>query len=206
MKLVASTRRVEILNIQSIYLERFEKEVCMRQHELTSASLTLSLTCMALLGSWSIGADPLVASSSRSPEAENLQIVEGSKVTFQFVTTVPSSPGLPSGTGVSEFIQGRHEIFPALEHAVVGMKSGQEKQVELSPEESFGPHLDGKTLIISKNQLPPGAKEGDVVQNALGEFATVAAVGETTATVDYNHPLAGKPIVVQIKILKVENP
>jgi FKBP-type peptidyl-prolyl cis-trans isomerase 2 len=54
--------------------------------------------------------------------------------------------------------------------------------------------------------LPPGAKQGDVVQNDLGEFATVAAVGDLAAVLDYNHPLAGKPLVVQIKILKVENP
>ena len=178
----------------------------MRRHDFRSLGLIIGLVWMVLLGNWSLGADPLVASASRSPETEDSQIVEGSKVTFQFVTTVPGSPGLPSGTGVGEFIQGRHEIFPALEHAVVGMKPGQEKQVELSPEEGFGPHLDGKNLIISKTQLPPGAKQGDIVQNALGEFATVAAVGETTATVDFNHPMAGKPIVVNIKILKVENP
>ncbi|HSQ90660.1 MAG TPA: FKBP-type peptidyl-prolyl cis-trans isomerase, partial [Nitrospiraceae bacterium] len=107
---------------------------------------------------------------------------------------------------VSEFIQGRHDIFPALEHEVVGMKPGEEKQIELSPEESFGPHDDGKTLMISKTLLPPGAKQGDVVQNDLGEFATVAAVGDLAAVLDYNHPLAGKLVVVQIKILKVENP
>ena len=178
----------------------------MRQHELTSTSLMLSLTCMALLGNWSLGTDPLEASSSRSLEAENSQIVEGSKVTFQYVTTVPGSPGLPSGTGVSEFVQGRHDIFPALEHAIAGLKPGQEKQVELSPEEGLGPHVEGKKLMISKSELPPGAKQGDVVQNALGEFATVAAVGDMAAMLDYNHPLAGKPIVVQIKILNVENP
>jgi FKBP-type peptidyl-prolyl cis-trans isomerase 2 len=178
----------------------------MRQHELTSTSLMLSLTCMALLGSWGIGAAPLQASSSRSPEAENSQIVEGSKVTFQYVTTVPGSTGLDSRTTVSEFVQGRHDIFPALEHEVVGMKPGEEKQVELSPEESFGPHDDGKKLIISKTLLPPGAKQGDVLQNDVGEFATVAAVGDMSAVLDFNHPLAGKPVVVQIKILKVENP
>ena len=178
----------------------------MRQHDSTGTSLMIGLASMALLGSWSMGPAPLEASSSQSPEAENSQIMEGSKVTFQFVTTVPGSPGLPSGTGVSEFVQGRHEIFPALEQAVAGMKPGQAKRVELSPEEGFGPHVDGKKLVVSKTQLPPGVKQGDVVQNALGEFATVAAMGETTATVDYNHPLAGKPIVVQIKILNVENP
>jgi len=40
----------------------------------------------------------------------------------------------------------------------------------------------------------------------VGELATVAEVADTTAVLDYNHPLAGKPLVVQLKILKVENP
>lgn len=176
----------------------------MRRHDLTSPSLIIGLTWITLLGNWSLGTDTL-ASSSRFPEAKNSQIVEGSKVTFQ-VTTVPSLPGLPSGTGIGEFIQGRHEIFPALEHAVVGMTPGQDKQVELSPEEWFGPYLDGKKVIIPKTQLPPGTKQGDVVPNARGEVATVGEVGETTATVDYDRPLVGKPIMVNITILNVENP
>ena len=180
------------------------KEVYMRRHNLTSASLTISLACMALLGNLGVGVDPLQARSS--PEAENSQIAEGSKVTFQYVTIVPGSAGLNSDTAVSEFIQGRHDIFPALEHEVVGMKTGEEKQVELSPEESFGPHDEGKTLFISKTLLPPGAKQGDIVKNDVGELATVVAVGDMAAVLDYNHPLAGKPIVVQVKILKVENP
>lgn len=178
----------------------------MRRHDLTRASLMISLACMALLGNWGIGPVLLHASSSRSPDAENSQIVEGSKVTFQYLTTVPGSTWLDSGTAVSEFIQGRHDIFPALEHEVVGMKPGEEKQVKLSPEEGFGPYDDGKKLIISRTLLPTGAKQGDIVQNDLGEFATVAAVGDRAAVLDYNHPLAGKPIVVQVKILKVENP
>ena len=178
----------------------------MRRHDRTRASLIVSLACMTLLGGYGVGAEPLQARSSRSPEAENSRIVDGSKVTFQYVTSVPGSTGLNSGTAVSEFIQGRHEIFPALEREVVGMKPGEEKKVELTPAEGFGPHDDGKKMNIPKTLLPFGTKAGDILRNNAGELATVAEVADTTAVLDYNHPLAGKPLVVQLKILKVENP
>lgn len=57
-----------------------------------------------------------------------------------------------------------------------------------------------------KTLLPFGAQAGDVLRNDMGELATVAEVADTTAVLDYNHPLAGKPLVVQLKSLKVENP
>ena len=178
----------------------------MRRHDRTSASLIVSsLACMTLLGGYGVGAEPLQANSSRSQEAESVRIVEGSKVTLQYVATVPGSTGIDYGN-ISEFIQGRHEIFPALEQEVVGMKPGDEKQVELSPAEGFGTHDEGKKKSVPKTLLPPGVKEGDVVQNDLGHFATVAEISDRMAVLDYNHPLAGKPLVVQVKILKVENP
>ena len=176
----------------------------MRRFDLTKASLIVSLACMMLFGGYVVGAKSPQA-SSRSPEAESLRVLEGSLVTFQYVATVPDSPEIDHGN-VSEFIQGRHEISPALEHEVVGMKPGDQKKVELSPEEGFGTHDDGKKMNVPKTELPPGVEEGDVLQNDLGGFATVAEVSDTTAVLDYNHPLAGKPLVVQLKILKVENP
>jgi FKBP-type peptidyl-prolyl cis-trans isomerase 2 len=177
----------------------------MRRHDRTRASLLGSLACMTLLGGYGVGAEPLQGNSSRSQEAESVRIVEGSKVTLQYVATVPGSTGIDYGN-ISEFIQGRHEIFPALEQEVVGMKPGDEKQVELSPAEGFGTHDEGKKMSVPKTLLPPGVKEGDVVQNDLGHFATVAEISDRMAVLDYNHPLAGKPLVVQVKILKVENP
>jgi len=177
----------------------------MRRHDRTRTSLIVSLACMTLLGGYDVGAEPPQASSSRSPEAESSQIIDGSKVTLQYVASVPGSTGIDYGN-VSEFIQGRHEIFPALEREVVGMKPGEEKKVELTPAEGFGPHDDGKKMNIPKTLLPFGTKAGDILRNNAGELATVAEVADTTAVLDYNHPLAGKPLVVQLKILKVENP
>ena len=176
----------------------------MRRLDLTKASLIVSLACMTLFGGYVLGAKYPQASSP-SPEAENSRIVEGSLVTFQYVATVPSSTGI-GYDDVSEFIQGRHEIVAALEQEVVGMKPGEEKKVELSPEEGFGTYDAEKKILVQKTLLPPGAKEGAIMQNALGDVATVVEVLDTTVVLDYNHPLAGKPVVVQLKILEVENP
>ena len=177
----------------------------MRRHDYIKASLIVSLACMTLFVGYVLGTKPPQASSTRSPEAESSRIVEGSTATIQYVATVPVSTGIDYGN-VSEFIQSRHEIVRALEHAIVGMKPGEKKTVELSPQEGFGTYDDGKTMNIPKILLPPGATKGDIVQNAQGDFATVVAIEDLMAVLDYNHPLAGKPLVVQLKVLKVENP
>ena len=177
----------------------------MRRHNYINASLFVSLACMTFFGGYVLGAKPLQAGFPRSPEPENSRIVEGSTATIQYKATVPASTGIDYDN-VSEFIQSRHEIVLALEHAIVGMKPGEEKTVELSPQEGFGTYDNGKTMNIPKTLLPPGATKGHIVQNAQGDFATVVAVGDLMALLDYNHPLAGKPLVVQLKVLKVENP
>lgn len=177
----------------------------MRRHDRTRASLTVSLACMTLLGIYGVGGEPLQASSSRSPEAESAPIGDGSKVTLQYVVSVPGLSGIEYDE-VREFIQGRHEIFQVMEQNVSGMKPGEQKTLELSPAEGFGPHDDRKKLSIPKTLLPFGAKTGDILENDSGDLATVAEVSDATAVLDYNHPLAGRPLVVQLKILKVENP
>ena len=148
---------------------------------------------------------PFMEEAKSNIDSGSDQIVEGSKVTLQYVASAPGPTGTDYGN-VSEFIQGRHEIFPAVEREVIGMKPGEEKKVELSPVESFGPHDDSKKLTIPKTLLPFGTKAGDILRNDAGELATVAEVSDTLAVLDYNHPLAGKPLVVQLKILKVESP
>ena len=72
--------------------------------------------------------DPFIEPAANKVDAGSEQIVEGSKVTLQYVATALGSTGIDYGN-VSEFVQGRHEIFPALEREVVGMKPGEEKKV-----------------------------------------------------------------------------
>jgi len=89
---------------------------------------------------------------------------------------------------------------------VAGLKTGDVKKVSLSAAEGFGPYSAEKTMTVPRKDLPPGTKEGDVLEDTEGKPATVSRLSEQSAVIDYNHPLAGKPIVVELKILRVENP
>ena len=84
------------------------------------AAVTL-LTCLGLLWNQRVGAEPP-------------RISEGSNVTFFSQITVPGE------CEFGHFVQGRHQLPPALERVVTGMKTGDEKKVELSAEEGFGPY------------------------------------------------------------------
>jgi len=137
--------------------------------------------------------------------AGNPRISEGSSVTLLLQITVPSEQGYEVND-IRKFVQGQHQLLPALERVVTGMKSGDEKKVELSVEEAFGPYDDNKKKAVPKGELPAGTKEGDVLEDPTGKQATVAQLSDTSAVMDYNHPLAGNPLTVKLKILRVDDP
>jgi FKBP-type peptidyl-prolyl cis-trans isomerase 2 len=143
--------------------------------------------------------------SPLSRAVEHPRIKEGSIVTFLYQITIPGNTGV-AVQDVGTFVQGRHQLLPALERAVNGMKPGDEKRVELSVEEGFGPYDAKKKKTVPKANLPVGIKKGDMLEDRAGTPAIVADLSDTSAVLDFNHPLAGKPLIVQITILEVENP
>lgn len=159
-------------------------------------ALATVLTCLGLVS------PPSMAAGNRVP---NPRIIDGSSVTCFFQITVPGERGYEV-RDIGKFVQGQHQLIPALERVVTGMKSGDEKQVDLSADEAFGPYDGKKKKTVPREDLPAEAKEGDVLEDDTGKQATVAQLSDTSAVIDYNHPLAGKPLSVKIRILRVDNP
>lgn len=147
----------------------------------------------------------LVLLSQQGLAAEPPRIIEGSNVTFFYQITIPGEGGFEV-RDFGQFVQGQHQLLPALERVVTGMKTGEEKKVELSAEEGFGPYDANKKKTVPRVNLPASTKEGDVLQDREGKHATVTQLSDNSAVMDYNHPLAGKPLRVKIRILRVEDP
>jgi FKBP-type peptidyl-prolyl cis-trans isomerase 2 len=54
--------------------------------------------------------------------------------------------------------------------------------------------------------LPLEAREGDTVDNGTGKTARIIRILPEKAVLDLNHPLAGKPLMVTLQIVTIENP
>lgn len=107
------------------------------------------------------------------------------------------------------FTLGQREVFPGIEKTVLGMKPGEKKKVLLTPEAAYGLHDPAKVELIPLEEFPSGfhlrkgmllpakSVEGESVQ---GKVLDVSPEG---VTVDFNHPLAGESLWMEIRVKEI---
>lgn len=146
----------------------------------------------------------IVAVSSSSAGVDpSPPISKGDKVTISFNLLVPETR-FAIKDNVSEYVPGDSQLVPGLERELMGMKPGEKKHVELGPEESFGRYEPDKRMTVERERLPEQAKIGDVYKTAHGQPFMVQDLADRQAVIDFNHPLAGKRVVFDVQVLKVE--
>lgn len=107
------------------------------------------------------------------------------------------------------FTLGSQEVIPGFEHAVEGMKVGEEKKVTIPPEEGYGERSEQLVKNVPRQQLPaePEPQVGMMllVRTPEGqEFPTkITAVKDGMVTIDLNHPLAGKTLHFTLKLVRI---
>jgi FKBP-type peptidyl-prolyl cis-trans isomerase 2 len=105
------------------------------------------------------------------------------------------------------FCLGEGMFLKGVDEFLIGKEIG-EYNIELSPEKAFGQRVPSFVQMIpmkifqSQNVRPyPGA-----VFNFDGRIAKILSVSGGRVTADFNHPLAGKEIIYEVKVLrKIEN-
>jgi FKBP-type peptidyl-prolyl cis-trans isomerase SlyD len=111
------------------------------------------------------------------------------------------------------YIQGGHnELIGGMDRAVEGKRAGDQVEQELSPEDSgFGPHHPDLTFTDDIAHVPPqfrhlGAEVS--MRSEAGDLRSfyVTRIEDGRLTIDGNHPLAGKRLFVNIRILEVRDP
>ena len=105
-----------------------------------------------------------------------------------------------------EFTVGEGQLIPGFEQGVVGLNTGDKKTVELEPEQAYGPVRNELINEVPMEKLPEGVKQGQMLQAQTEQGAMnvmVTEVKEKTATVDANHPLAGKKLIFDLEVVEI---
>lgn len=138
-------------------------------------------------------------------------ITEGSKVSLEYTLNIDGGETVDSNTGDEPLVytQGNQEIIPALEEELQGLAPGDEKQVTLEPEEAYGTVDPDAFREVPLEQIPEDARsEGQllVMQDQQGnqQQIKVSEIRDDTALLDLNHPLAGKTLQFDVKVVDVQ--
>ncbi len=138
--------------------------------------------------------------------AGELVVADGITVTLEYTVTLPDQSVADSNVGLEpiSFVQGANQILPGLEKGLAGLKAGQKKQVHVSAAEGFGAYDPKARAKVEKSQVPENVKAGTMLRAPDGRPIKVLEVTEDSVILDLNHPLAGKDLVFDVHILKLE--
>ena len=109
---------------------------------------------------------------------------------------------------------GTGELAPAMEARLIGLAEGARDSFELAPGEAFGernPELLQRVklaLLREHGDADGSYAVGDVVQfptpDGQGAYAgVVREVGGESVLLDFNHPLAGRPVTFEVQLIGV---
>lgn len=173
--------------------------------------LAIPLAAVSLISTL-VASAAMAGSPQKTPakiEMSKPAIQKGSTVKLEYTLTDDKGEVLDSSKGKEPltYIHGDGEIIVGLEKALEGLHPGDRKRVTVPPEQAYGPV---KPLIeVPKDKIPERARQAGyslVVRNRNGTPfpVQVKEVKEKTIVLDANHPLAGKSLTFEVKVISVE--
>ena len=108
-----------------------------------------------------------------------------------------------------EFTLGKGEVIPGFEKAVIGMSEGEAKTFTVPVHEAYGNRNEEMIVAVERGHVPADLTPEvgmrlEVTQEDGQEFSVVITeVTETHVTLDANHPLAGRNLTFDIKLVEI---
>jgi len=106
--------------------------------------------------------------------------------------------------GAIPIIVGGGHVLKGLDEALIGMEEGEEKTVEITPEEGFGLRDPKLLQLIPMGEFKKQGMKPEVGMAITSDGVTgiIRSVSGGRVRVDFNHELAGKNLVYNIRVVK----
>lgn len=139
-------------------------------------------------------------------------ITEQSSVTLHFALKTADGYTIDSNFAgrPARFTMGDGSLLPGFEKLLLGLRPGQTCSFRILPETGFGQTNPNNVQTLSRQQfgsnisLQPGLVV-NFTDAAQGEVpGVIKAVTSDQVVVDFNHPLAGRELCFEVKIVQVD--
>jgi len=138
-----------------------------------------------------------------------LEVELGTKVTLHFALVLEDGDVIDSNfeTAPATFTVGDGNLLPGFESTLMGLENGDEREFTIPPEEAFGQHNPQNVQRVDRSNFDQQELEVGAMfsfQNGDGELpGVIIEFEDEEILVDFNHPLAGKNIIFQVKIMDI---
>ncbi|MBT5071553.1 MAG: peptidylprolyl isomerase [Porticoccaceae bacterium] len=138
-----------------------------------------------------------------------LQIETGMSVTLHFSLVLEDGHIIDSNfeSEPATFAVGDGNLLPGFESTLMGLVNGDEREFTIPPEQAFGQHNPQNVQAVERGNFDQEELELGAMfsfQNGDGELpGVIVDVDDNEVMIDFNHPLAGKNIIFQVKIIDI---
>jgi FKBP-type peptidyl-prolyl cis-trans isomerase 2 len=152
-----------------------------------------------------------VPSAPAAEDAKVAVVETGRRVSIEYTLSFDDGTEPESNVGAAPFVfeQGKHEVPPGLESALAGMKVNETRKVTLKAADGYGEPDPRLLKEVEVAEIPEGARVAGTQLTAEDDQGNqrpvrVHEVREDKIVVDLNHPLAGKTLHFDVRVLKIE--
>jgi FKBP-type peptidyl-prolyl cis-trans isomerase SlpA len=141
-----------------------------------------------------------------------IPVSEGTRVYVNFSLSLEDGAEVDSnfGTEPVAFVVGDGSLLPGFERLLFGMSAGQRRLFTVAPEEGFGQPNANNVQRLPRSHF---SGDGELEIGLVFSFADasgselpglIVALDDDEVRVDFNHPLAGRKILFDVLVHRVE--
>ena len=138
-------------------------------------------------------------------------VTDGARVKLHYTLTVEGKVIDSSREGEPFAFQvGAKQVIPGFEKAIIGMKVGEKKFFQVSPDEGYGQEDPEGIDEVFKENLPPDLEpEVGMTLYATGAQGQtipgrITEVRQDSVVININHPFAGKTLDYEVEIVEIQ--
>ena len=137
-----------------------------------------------------------------------MKIEKNTAVTLRFKVSSAEGKLFEESADPMVYLHGSYgNTLPKIEEALEGQLPGYQVTLQLLPQDAFGLRDESLLRSLPKTQFPPGVKVGGQLEghgdDGRVQIFNVMKIKGDTVLLDGNHPLAGKELRFNLKVMEV---